>query len=189
MSPPSLTRWPVFALIVLLLSIYAVSSSAYSQSHATVLQFLPPRLQTNQKQHHPVSLTPSESRLVFSTIFGVSRFHTMGFVGQFAQVLDLQRLWKQGDLFEQDKEGSVVLTVAGVVEEHADSLIGKKAGSVLFRVSEPPHGKTFLDLTNRMMSQRSDILGESGQRLYANTMGGEIVVMPSLEVVAIGNCY
>ena len=113
----------------------------------------------------------------------------MGFVGQFSQVLDLQRLWKQDDLFERDRQGSVVVTIAGVVEEHTDSLIGKKGGSVLFKVSDPPRGKMFLDLMNRLMSQRSDISGESGQRLYANTLGGEIVVMPPLEVFPIDDLY
>jgi hypothetical protein len=110
----------------------------------------------------------------------------MGFVGQFSQVLDLQRLWKQDDMFEQDTQGGAVVSVAGVVEEHTDNLIGKKSGSVLFRMSEPPSGKTFLDLMNRMMSQRSDVFGDSGQRLYANTLGGEIFIMPPLEVFLTG---
>jgi hypothetical protein len=107
----------------------------------------------------------------------------MGFVGQFSQVLDLQRLWKQDDLFEQDSQGGVVITIAGVVEEHEGALIGKKsAGNVLFRISETPSGKTFLDLMGRMMGQRSEISGVDGQRLYANTMGGEFSIVPPLEV-------
>ena len=107
----------------------------------------------------------------------------MGFVGQFSQVLDLQRSWKQDDFFEQDAQGGVVITVAGVVEEHEESLVGKKsAGNVLFRISEPPTGKIFLDLMNRMMGQRSDVFGEGAHRLYANTMGGEISIIPVLEV-------
>jgi hypothetical protein len=107
----------------------------------------------------------------------------MGFVGQFSQVLDLQRLWKQDDLFEQDSQGGVVITISGVVEEHEEALVGKKSGgNVLFRISETPAGKTFLDLMNRMMSQRSDVLAEDGQRLYANTLGGEISILPALDV-------
>jgi septum formation inhibitor-activating ATPase MinD len=112
----------------------------------------------------------------------------MGFVGQFSQVLDLQRLWRQDDLFEQDTQGGVVITIAGVVEEHEEGLVGKKSGgNVLFRISETPPGKAFLDLMNRMMGQRSDVSGESGQRLYANTMGGEIFIMPALEVRLLMN--
>ena len=107
----------------------------------------------------------------------------MGFVGQFSQVLDLQRLWKQDDFFEQDSQGGVVITVAGVVEEHEEALVGKRGGeNVLFRINESPAGKTFLDLMNRMMGQRSDVSGEVIQRLYANTMGGEISIIPALEV-------
>lgn len=109
----------------------------------------------------------------------------MGFVGQFSQVLDLQRLWKQDDFFEQDSQGGVVITVAGVVEEHEEALVGKKSGeNILFRINESPAGKTFLDLTNRMMGQRSDVSGEVIQRFYANTMGGEISIIPALEVWA-----
>jgi hypothetical protein len=107
----------------------------------------------------------------------------MGFVGQFSQVLDLQRLWKQDDLFEQDSQGGVVITISGVVEEHEEALVGKKSGgNVLFKISETPAGKTFLDLMNRMLSQRSDVLAEDGQRLYANTLGGEISILPALDV-------
>ena len=107
----------------------------------------------------------------------------MGFVGQFAQVLDLQRLWKQDDLFEQDSQGGVVITIAGVVEEHEESLAGKKSGgNVLFRIIESPPGKTFLDLMTRMMGQRSEVTGIDAQRLYGNTMGGDISIMPSLDV-------
>jgi hypothetical protein len=111
----------------------------------------------------------------------------MGFVGQFAQVLDLQRLWKQDDLFEQDGQGGVVMTVAGVVEEHEASLVGKKSGgNVLFRISETPAGRSFLDLMGRMMGQRSEVSGVDGQRLYANTMGGEFAIAPALEVLLFG---
>jgi septum formation inhibitor-activating ATPase MinD len=107
----------------------------------------------------------------------------MGFVGQFSQVLDLQRLWRQDDIFEHDSQGGVVVTIAGIVEEHEESLVGKKGGgNVLFRISETPAGKAFLDLMNRMMGQRRDASGEDTQRLYANTMGGEISIMPPLEV-------
>jgi septum formation inhibitor-activating ATPase MinD len=107
----------------------------------------------------------------------------MGFVGQFSQVLDLQRLWKQDNLFEQDSQGGVVITIAGVVEEHEEALVGKKSGgNVLFRITEGPAGKTFLDLMNRMMGQRSDISGQKGQKLYANTMGGQISILPALDV-------
>ena len=151
----SAMRWAFSLLLALILSI-SPALSAHPQSHATVHQFLPPSLQQNQKHHHPLSLTPSESRLVFSTIYGVSRFHTMGFVGQFSQVLDLQRQWKQDDLFGQDSQGGVVVTIAGVVEEHEESLAGRKsAGNVLFKVTESPPGKVFLDLMTRMMGQRS----------------------------------
>jgi septum formation inhibitor-activating ATPase MinD len=112
----------------------------------------------------------------------------MGFVGQFSQVLDLQRSWKQDDLFEQDSQGGVVITISGVVEEHEEALVGKKSGgNVLFKISEAPAGKVFLDLMNRMMGQRSDILGEDGQRLYANTMGGAISTLPALEVCSSPN--
>lgn len=105
----------------------------------------------------------------------------MGFVGQFSQVLDLQRLWKQDDLFEQDTQGGVVITIAGVVEEHEEALVGKKSGeNVLFRISETPAGKTFLDLMNRMMGQKGDVTGQQRQKFYANTMGGEISVLPPL---------
>lgn len=105
----------------------------------------------------------------------------MGFVGQFSQVLDLQRLWKQDDLFEQDTQGGVVITISGVVEEHEESLVGKKSGeNVLFRISETPAGKTFLDLMNRMMGQKGDATGQQRQKFYANTMGGEISVIPAL---------
>src|SRR5271169_1401189 len=115
MKSPAM-RWTLCLILTLVLCI-SPASSAHPQSHATVHQFLPPSLQQNQKHHHPLSLTASESRLVFSTIYGVSRFHTMGFVGQFSQVLDLQRQWKQDDLFDQDNQGGVVVTIAGVVEE------------------------------------------------------------------------
>lgn len=113
----------------------------------------------------------------------------MGFIGQFSQVLDLQRLWKQDDdIFEQDSQGGVVITITGIVEEHEESLVGKtKSGSdenggVLFRITECPAGKRFLDLMARMMGQRGDVLGLNGQRVYANTMGGEISILPSLDV-------
>lgn len=107
----------------------------------------------------------------------------MGFVGQFSQVLDLQRLWKQDDLFEQDSQGGVVITITGVVEEHEESVVGKKSsGNVLFRITESPAGKTFLDLMNRMMGQREDVSGHQKQRVYANTMGGEISIIPALDV-------
>ena len=183
--PPS-QRWPFSLLLGLIFSIAAVLG-IHTQSHATVHQFLPSAISSNQKHHHhhhPLSLTPSESRLIYSTIFGVSRFHTMGFVGQFSQVLDLQRQWKQDDLFEQDTQGGVVITVAGVVEEHEESLVGKKsAGNVLFRITETPSGKTFLDLMRRMMGQRAEVNGVEGERLYANTMGGEFSIQPALEVL------
>ena len=179
MSP---RQWQLCGLLCLL-SLILPALAFHTQSHATVHQFLPPRLQGNQKHHHPLSLTPSESRLIYSTIFGVSRFHTMGFVGQFAQVLDLQRAWRQDDLFGQDLLGGAVVTVAGVVEEHEEALVGRKsAGNVLFRISESPNGRAFLDLMARMMGQRGDVGGEEVQRLYANTMGGEISVIPALEV-------
>jgi len=107
----------------------------------------------------------------------------MGFVGQFAQVLDLQRSWKQDDLFEQDSQGGVVITVAGVVEEHEESLAGRKSGgNVLFKITEAPSGKSFLDLMSRMMDQRSDVAGTREERLYVNTMGGEVSILPSIEV-------
>lgn len=107
----------------------------------------------------------------------------MGFVGQFSQVLDLQRLWRQDDIFEHDGQGGVVVTIVGIVEEHEESLVGKKSGgNVLFRISETPAGKMFLDLMDRMMTQRRGAYGEDSQRLYANTMGGEISIMPPLEV-------
>jgi hypothetical protein len=180
MAPLS-TRWPLCLVISLMLYISAALS--HSQSHATVHQFLPPSLQSNQKHHHPLSLTPSESRLIYSTVFGVSRYHTMGFVGQFSQVLDLQRLWRQDDIFEHDSQGGVVVTIAGIVEEHEEGLVGRKSGgNVLFRISDTPAGKTFLDLMNRMMGQRHEVSGDDSQRLYANTMGGEISIMPPLEV-------
>ena len=107
----------------------------------------------------------------------------MGFVGQFSQVLDLQRLWRHDDLFDQDTQGGVVVTISGVVEEHEETLVGKKSGgNVLFKITEAHGGKTFLDLMNRMMGQRSEVFGQDGERLYANTMGGEISVSPVLEV-------
>jgi len=107
----------------------------------------------------------------------------MGFVGQFAHVLDLQRAWRQDDLFEQDLLGGAVVTVAGVVEEHEEALVGRKSGgNVLFRIGESPNGRAFLDLMGRMMGQRGDVSGDEVQRLYANTMGGEISVVPALEV-------
>ena len=110
----------------------------------------------------------------------------MGFVGQFSQVLDLQRLWKQDDLFEQDSQGGVVITISGVVEEHEEGLVGKRSGgNILFRISESPAGKTFLDLMSRMMGQRGDVSGQQGQRIYANTMGGEISILPSLDVCPV----
>jgi septum formation inhibitor-activating ATPase MinD len=108
----------------------------------------------------------------------------MGFVGQFSQVLDLQRLWKQDDLFEQDSQGGVVITITGIVEEHEESVVGKKSsGNVLFKITESPSGKTFLDLMNRMMGQREDVSGHQEQRVYANTMGGEISIIPPLDVM------
>ena len=112
----------------------------------------------------------------------------MGFVGQFSQVLDLQRQWKNNDLFEQDSQGGVVVTIAGVVEEHEASLTGKKAASenVLFKMSDIPAGQRFLELMSRMMEQRSEISGDTVQRLYANTMGGAISILPSLEVLPLG---
>jgi len=189
----SLMRRPFSPLQILVVVVYYLSlvclvSASHPQSHATVHQILPPSLHQNQKHHHPLSLTPSESRLIYSTIFGVSRYHTMGFVGQFAQVLDLQRLWKKDDLFEQDTQGGVVVTITGVVEEHEEKLVGRKSGgNVLFKISDAPAGKTFLDLTNRMMSQRSDAFGKDNERLYANTMGGEIVISPPLEVLFVRN--
>jgi hypothetical protein len=86
-------------------------------------------------------------------------------------------------LFEQDSQGGVVLTIAGVVEEHEASLVGKKsAGNVLLKITDTPAGKTYLDLMSRMMGQRSDVSGEDSQRLYANTMGGEFAIVPALEV-------
>ena len=107
----------------------------------------------------------------------------MGFIGQFSQVLELQRLWKQDDLFEQDSQGGVVVTIAGVVEEHEESLVGKKSGgNVLFKITETPPGKTFLDLMTRMMGQRTEVTGIEAQRLYGNTMGGDISIMPALDV-------
>lgn len=107
----------------------------------------------------------------------------MGFIGQFSQVLDLQRQWKQDDFFEQDSQGGVVLTISGVVEEHEENLVGKKSSAnVLFKIIECPFGKTFLDLMRRMMGQRGDVFGLKGERVYANTMGGEISILPSLEV-------
>lgn len=113
----------------------------------------------------------------------------MGFVGQFSQVLDLQRLWRQDDLFEQDTQGGVIVTIAGVVEEHEENLVGKKSGeNVLFKITEAPPGKTFLDLMNRMMSQRNEVFAQDGERLYANTMGGEISISPVLEVVHTMKC-
>jgi len=63
----------------------------------------------------------------------------------------------------------------------------KSGGNVLFKISDAPAGKTFLDLTNRMMSQRSDAFGKDNERLYANTMGGEIVISPPLEVLFVRN--
>jgi hypothetical protein len=180
---PSL-RWPVSLVLGLVFFCASVVLGMHTQSHATVHQFLPASISPNQKHHHPLSLTPSESRLIYSTIFGVSRYHTMGFVGQFSQVLDLQRLWKQDDLFEQDSQGGVVITIAGVVEEHEESLVGRKSGgNVLFKITETPSGKTFLDLMKRMMGQRADINGVDGERLYANTMGGEFSIQPALEVL------
>jgi len=181
-SPMAPRQWQLSVLLCLLSLILPILAF-HTQSHATVHQFLPPRLQGNQKHHRPLSLTPSESRLIYSTIFGVSRFHTMGFVGQFAHVLDLQRAWRQDDLFEQDLLGGAVVTVAGVVEEHEEALVGRKSGgNVLFRIGESPNGRAFLDLMGRMMGQRGDVSGEEVQRLYANTMGGEISVVPALEV-------
>ena len=112
----------------------------------------------------------------------------MGFIGQFSQVLELQRLWKQDDLFEQDSQGGVVVTIAGVVEEHEESLVGKKSGgNVLFKITETPSGKMFLDLMTRMMGQRTEVTGIEVQRLYGNTMGGEISIMPSLDVCSVLN--
>jgi hypothetical protein len=180
-SPSSPRQWLLGTL--LLAAFLPFIAAFHTQSHATVHQFLPPQLQPNQKHHHPLSLTPSESRLVYSTIFGVSRFHTMGFVGQFSQVLDLQRMWRQDEFFEQDLAGGVVVSVAGVVEEHEEALVGKKAGgNVLFRIGESPNGGAFLDLMGRMMGQRGDVAEGEVQRLYANTMGGEIAVIPAIEV-------
>ena len=86
-------------------------------------------------------------------------------------------------MFEQDSQGGVVITVAGVVEEHEESLVGKKsAGNVLFKITDAPSGKAFLDLMNRMMSQRSDVTGTPDERLYVNTMGGEVSILPRIEV-------
>ena len=112
----------------------------------------------------------------------------MGFVGQFSQVLDLQRQWKQDDLFEQDSQGGAVITIAGVVEEHEENLVGRKSANVLFRITEAPSGKTFLELMRRMMGQRGDLMGQEMERLYANTMGGEFSVLPGLEVVPL-SCF
>ena len=99
-------------------------------------------------------------------------------------MLDLQRLWRQDDLFEQDTQGGVVITISGVVEEHEEVLVGKKSGeNVLFKISETPAGKTFLDLMSRMMGQREDVTGQHGHRFYANTMGGEISILPALDDV------
>ena len=76
------------------------------------------------------------------------------------------------------------MTIAGVVEEHEEGLVGKRsAGNVLFRITEAPSGKTFLDLMRRMMGQRGDVIGVEGERLYANTMGGEFSIQPALEVL------
>jgi hypothetical protein len=108
----------------------------------------------------------------------------MGFVGQFSQVLDLQRQWKQDDLFEQDSQGGVVVTIAGVVEEHEEKLVGRKGSeNVLFKISDVPSGKMFLELMRRMMGQRADLMDDEAERLYANTMGGEFDVLPRLEVL------
>lgn len=108
----------------------------------------------------------------------------MGFVGQFSQVLDLQRQWKQDDLFEQDSQGGVVVTIAGVVEEHEEKLVGRKGSeNVLFKISEVPSGKMFLELMRRMMGQRADLMDDEAERLYANTMGAEFDVLPRLEVL------
>jgi septum formation inhibitor-activating ATPase MinD len=107
----------------------------------------------------------------------------MGFVGQFSQVLDLQRMWRQDEFFEQDLVGGVVVSVAGVVEEHEEALVGRKSGgNVLFRISESPSGGAFLDLMGRMMGQRGEVAEGEVQRLYANTMGGEIAVIQAIEV-------
>jgi hypothetical protein len=106
----------------------------------------------------------------------------MGFVGQFSQVLNLRRQWKMNDadfFDEESARGGVVITVAGVVEEHEKSLAGDD--NVLFKVTGSPEGKSFLDLMSRMMSQRTEAF-DKAERLYANTMGGEIQISPKLEV-------
>jgi len=108
----------------------------------------------------------------------------MGFIGQFSQVLNLQRQWKlnEDDLFDQDaNSGGLVITIAGVVEEHEKSVAGKDGDNVLFRITGTPEGKSFLDLMSRMMRQRGQVF-EPGERLYANTMGGEFQISPPLDV-------
>ena len=113
----------------------------------------------------------------------------MGFVGQFSQVLDLQRQWNpKSNIFEDDGQGGVVITVPGVAREHEDELVGKKAagGTTLFKIADVPNGNVVLELMKRMMGQRAQILAAPEERIYGNTMGGEISILPALDVVETG---
>lgn len=134
-------------------------------------------------EHHAPTLSPSESRQIFSEVFKVSRYHKLGFIGQQSRVLDTLNLGE--DMQAQDEglwsspSGSVVLNIAGITDTNHIFPETKP----LCHIADSPPSDAYSDLILRLLGQAEDLRSERLEKVYGNARGGGLYLSPPLKVL------
>ncbi|GAO49595.1 hypothetical protein SAICODRAFT_27097 [Saitoella complicata NRRL Y-17804] len=155
-------------LSLLYLAIASASAVAAKSAHVYNFPF------SSRSQHAP-SLTAPEARAVLSHELQVSQFHK-GLemqIDALAFVSGEEGLW-------QEKKGGVVVTIAGVRDHKAifpDT-------HPTYNIADSPTHEAFGDLMTRFISQSASSRAESAERIYVNTDGSSIFVIPSGSSIA-----
>ncbi|BFZ55968.1 hypothetical protein PYCC9005_003009 [Savitreella phatthalungensis] len=126
----------------------------------------------------PPTLTPAESRQIYSEIFRVSRYHRLGFIGQQSRVIDLISGNDYAHVF-QPSVGSVVLNIAGV----GDSKHIFPDTKPLCHIDNSPRTEAYSDLMVKLLNQAEDLRGERLEKVYGNSRRGGLYLSPPLKTV------
>lgn len=137
---------------------------------------------SHHSDSHAPTVSPPESRQIFSELFKVSRYHRLGFIGQQARVLDIMTLdngaEEHDDGLWSHSSGSVVLNIAGVT----DSKHIFPESTPLYHISDSPSSDAYSDLLLRLLGQVEDLRSERLEKVYANARGGGLYLSPPLKV-------
>ncbi|ORY80427.1 GNAT acetyltransferase 2-domain-containing protein [Protomyces lactucae-debilis] len=149
----------------------------------------------------PIGLTPAESRQVFSEIFGVSKYHKLGMLGQQIKVLEhlvrktTHHLFRQSEEVELDEAGAldraqhgglwqsprcgVVLNIAGITD--AKHIFPEE--KALYQIPNSPRSSAYSDLLLRLLDQADMLHHNKLEHVYRNAAGGGLWLSPPLKYI------